>query len=116
MRVLLVLLLVFSVGCATKITQLNPLLPKWERNINNETVDSFLKHRFTDKAYQYLKDIPLVDGFCYTPFVSGVNVWSNLASFFTLNGVGRKVIFEKEMISKWGRWVLYMNIYIMQMT
>ena len=115
MRWLCILLLLF-VGCSTTITEIGPLLPKGERPVHfihpdgkasllrdyNKTLDSFLRYHFTDDAYYYLKDVPLVDAPCRTPYAAGVNVWSNLASLATLTGVGRKVVIRKEMLGRHG--------------
>lgn len=99
------ILLLILIGCSgtRQITNLYDKLPKKEAARKEyKTVDSFLKHTFTDAAYEKLKDIPLIDGPAYTAYVSGVNIWSNIASFFTFNGVGRKVIIPKDKIKKWG--------------
>lgn len=116
MRLLIILLLFFA-GCSSTITEIGPLLPKSERPVNfiaplgktynfrkqNTTIDSFLKYHFTDDAYYYLKDIPLVDGPCSAPYAAGVNFWSSAASFLSLNGIGRKVILNPEMLFKYGK-------------
>ena len=101
------LLLVLLCGCEVEITELKPLLPVKERISAHETVDSFIKHHYTDAAYKVLKDIPLIDGPCLTPYVAGVNVWTNILSFFSGNGIGRKVIVRTDWLSNGGALILH---------
>ena len=101
MRVM-ILSLILLCGCGIEITELKPLLPERQRIAAHETVDSFLKHHYTAEAYKALKDIPLVDGPCNTPYVAGVNFWTNLISFFAGTGVGRKVVLRPWMITRHG--------------
>ena len=102
MRAIFAIVLAFLVGCASPVTELNPLLPEHQRKDAHATVDSFLKHHFTDKAYKALKDIPVVDGPCNTPYVAGVNFWTNALSLLAGTGVGRKVVLRPWMITKYG--------------
>lgn len=102
MRTLFALFLLLIAGCGVEITELKPLLPIQQRISAHETVDSFLKHHYTAKAYEALKDIPVVDGPCQTPYVAGVNFWTNATSLFSGIGVGRKVVVRSWMISQYG--------------
>jgi len=93
--------LVLSSGCASSrtVTNLEEYLPKEEFNSEYlSTTDELLQHYFTTRAYDALKDIPLIDGLGH--YAAGVTVWSNLLSFFTFNGVGRKVVLESDMLKK----------------
>jgi uncharacterized protein YceK len=104
----LLLVCVLLGGCSSfrSYTEIGPLMPKEERKEQSEDLDSFLRHHFTDKAYEALKDIPLIDGPSVTPYAAGVNFWSNAVSLFTLNGVGRKVVCSKEHLSQMGKEIL----------
>ena len=92
-------------GCSSfrTYTDIGPLMPEQEIGREyNEDLDSFLRHHFTDMAYEAIKGIPLINGPAITPYAAGVNFWSNALSFFTFNGVGRKVIMEKSQLTKHG--------------
>lgn len=116
MRHLAILIVLLFSGCNSQITNIGPLLPKEDMPVDfitpqgerkifrdyNRTIDSFLRYHFTDKAYSVLKDIPVIDGICYKPYAGGVNFWSNLISLICFNGIGRKIIIEKEMIKTFG--------------
>ncbi len=110
-----ILLLILLCGCGMEITELKPLLPVRQRISAHETVDSFKKHHFTAKAYKALEDIPLVDGLCATPYVAGVNGWTNLISFFAGTGVGRKVVVRPWMITKHGGTKVLFHEYLHQL-
>lgn len=112
----LILILALFVGCATPMTNIGELFPESQKptdfiaptgerfifNDQNKTIDSFLRYHFTEDAYYYLKEIPLVDGPCYEPYAAGVNGWANMASLLSFNGVGRKVIINRENITRCG--------------
>jgi len=93
-------------GCAgyRSVTNLEKYLPEKDlKLVYNQELDSLLQHYFTPEAYSEIKDIPLIDGPAFTPYAAGVNFWTNLASFITFNGVGRKVIAPWEDIKNiWG--------------
>jgi len=110
-----ILLLILLCSCSIEITELNPILPANQRMSTNETVDSFKKHHFTIKAYDAIEGIPLVDGPCATPYVAGVNFWTNLISLFTGTGVGRKVVARPWMISRYGGTKVLFHEYLHQL-
>ena len=99
-------LLPINSGCASsrRITDLRGALPKDQAGLPyHATVDAVLRHYFTDKAYAAVKDIPLIDGPSMSGYAAGTTFWSNLVSLLSLNGIGRKVIFPKELLRKeWG--------------
>jgi len=70
-------------GCYTTVTELKTEPPA--------KIAKILNHHLLPDAYSAIECIPTVEGYDRT-FVSGVNIWSNLGAFFTLNGWGRKVI------------------------
>jgi hypothetical protein len=71
-------------------------------NPNHKTVDKIKKYYFTDKAYDAIKKIPAIDGPAMSSYSAGVNFWSNVASFLTCNGVGRKVVTPESSLGQWG--------------
>jgi hypothetical protein len=99
------LLLLMQPGCASsrKIIELDSLLPKKQAKFKKyKTVKSTLDHYFTKEAYRAIKGIPLIKGPAINGYVAGVNFWSNLVSFLSLNGTGRKVIIPEEMLANQG--------------
>jgi len=105
---LLILLSALS-GCAgtREITDLSQYLPDKEAKLaHNQTVDTVKQHYFTEAAYSAIKDIPLINGPDITPYAAGVNFWSNLASFVSFNGVGRKVVADDGFLKKRGVFTL----------
>jgi len=87
------ILLVFLIGCAghRNITNLSTILPDDEVGpAYHVTVDSVLRHYFTEEAYEVIKDIPLVNG--PGGYAAGTTFLSNVLSVITGNGFGRKVI------------------------
>ena len=92
-KLLLVLILIFP-GCATQTTTFQPM-PKPSGLAGFNSIESAISHYFTPEACQVINDIPLLYGHVIVPFVSGVNVWSNIASFLSFNWWGRQVIISK---------------------
>jgi len=93
------------VGCASsrQITHLRGYLPIKEAKLaHHKTVDSVLRHYFTDEAYAAIKDIPTINGPAYSGYAAGTSVLSSIASFLTFNGVGRKVIIPTRLLGSWG--------------
>lgn len=103
---LLFLLLFFITGCTTTVSN----LPNQRRNSvlkQYACVDDVIKHYFRDGAYQAIKDIPVIYGNTFNPFVSGVNIWSDLGSIFLGNGWGRQVIVQDDdLYGTWGLRIL----------
>jgi hypothetical protein len=100
----LVLLVVLS-GCAGTrgITDLQEFLPEAEAQlVQHRTVDSVLHYYFTDEAYAAIKDIPLIDGPAFSGYAAGTTFLSNVASFVSFNGWGRKVIVPSDLLHEWG--------------
>jgi len=96
-------------GCAgtREITDLSQYLPDKEAVLEqNQSVDSFKKHYFTDEAYEAIKGIPVINGPDITPYAAGVNIWSNIASFVSFNGVGRKVVADEGFLKERGVFTL----------
>ena len=85
MRVLLLLLLVLM-GCNTVEIQ------TIRKDKKIFVVSEILEQQFTSEALSALHNIKIYEGFHFHSYVTGVNIWSNIASFITFNGVGRKVI------------------------
>lgn len=69
---------------------------------NHQNIDKIKSHYFAPKAYEAIKPIPAIDGPAMSGYSAGVNFWSNLASFLTCNGVGRKIIVPESSINMWG--------------
>lgn len=109
--------LVFSIGCTNTryydslegITTTSQL--KKFKKINS-TPDSILGRYFTEEAHDAVKDIPVIDGFMFRPFVVGVNAWSSLAGIFTLNGCNRKVVVSKDHLATHGGVGTFLHEYI----
>lgn len=98
-----VALIVLLCGCSSQIVDLHEYLPERERIERHKTTDSVFKYYFTDEAYAAIKDVPVIEGFTIGgSYVAGANFWGNLASFATLNGIGRKMIMNKETIQNHG--------------
>jgi hypothetical protein len=105
MKRVLIILLIFLAGCAStrEITDTRPYLSEQElKNPNHVTVDKIKRHYFTDKAYEAIKNIPAIDGPAASGYSAGVNFWTNIASFITCNGVGRKIITPEKSMHQWG--------------
>ena len=100
-NLLIILTLLLISGCAgtREITDLTPHLPD---NSPKTTIKEIKEQYFTQEAYKQIKDIPLIDGPAFSAYAPGVNFWSNLASFISCNGIGRKVIAPSDSIKKWG--------------
>lgn len=78
MKYLVILLALLSLqGCAIE-------------TVNGKPVNDVLQEHFTPEAYNAIKDIPAEYGGAQAYAV--VNVWSQLAAFFSGHGLGRKVI------------------------
>lgn len=63
-----------------------------------KTLDEYREDVYTIKAYNVIKNIPLVDGPTFSPYASGTGFWSTLAAVITLNGFNRKVIIPEDFI------------------
>lgn len=107
MHKFLFLIVILLNGCASSnfITKLTP--PGLHNGqspdhslCNYSSIDDLKKKHFTKDAYEAIKNIPTIDGNIISPFVSGVNLWSNIASFILFNGIGPKVIVSKQNISR----------------
>ncbi len=99
----LAILLLFFVGCSSPLVSLHDYLPPKERVAHHETVDTVLKHYFTDEAYEALKDIPVLDGPAIAgSYVGGANFWGTLVSIISFNGWGRNIIVDPEALKIWG--------------
>lgn len=99
----MVLLVLFLSGCYVQYDNIRDTLPVKQQNaIHHETVDTVLKHYFTDEAYAAIKEIPMVEGAAYTPYVVGVNGWSVFVSVLIGNGYERKVIMTRGSLKSWG--------------
>lgn len=85
------LFLILLCGCASEITSLDGYL-KPKQVEKYKTVDNLKRHFFTDEAYEAIKDIPAIHGYSGHGWAPGVNIWTNIGSFLTLTGVGRRVI------------------------
>lgn len=109
MKYVFLTLLVILTGCAgtREITKMEDHLTQAElKNPNHETVDKIKQHYFTPEAYEVIKKIPVINGPAVSGYSAGVNFWSNLASFVTCNGVGRKIIIPDSSLEQWGVAVL----------
>lgn len=93
----LVLTIIFLAGCSSTITNLSEITPYGKDKIT--TLDNLRKQIYTDDAYEAIRDVPLIDGPAFCPYVAGVGFWSNLASFVSFNGVGRKLIIPPKYIT-----------------
>lgn len=103
MRFLILLILVTGCAGSRQVTDLREMLPDNELSIaQHETVDSVLRHYFTDEAYEAIKDIPLIDGPALSGYAAGTTFLSNVASLVSFNGWGRKVIIQADLLLKWG--------------
>jgi hypothetical protein len=92
-------------GCAgtREIIDLASFLPKKEQTAKHHaSVAASLEHYFTPQANEVLQEIPAIAGPGFSGYAAGVNFWSNLASFISFNGVGRKVILPPDTLAQWG--------------
>lgn len=79
------------------------MLPKVERGFpHHNTVDDIKRRYFTDAAYEAIRHIPTVVGPTGHAYAAGSTFLSNVASFLTFNGVGRKVVVTRSKIEGWG--------------
>lgn len=111
-RIFALMLLVWCTGCANgrEIKYLSKYMDAKDRTVvldngalmSLNTVDDVLKWYFTDDAYEAIKDIPVINGPLDTGYASGVNIWTDIASFLTLNGVGRKVVLHENKLKMHG--------------
>jgi hypothetical protein len=104
-NVLAAFLVILMAGCSgtREITKMEDYLTPAElENPNHQTVDKIKKHYFTEEAYKAIKTIPAIDGPAFSGYSAGVNFWSNVASFVTCNGIGRKVIAPEGSLAQWG--------------
>lgn len=102
MRIGLVIFLIFLTGCASsrQIEDFRPYLKEDQlAEIGSSSLDDIKKHFFTEEAYQAIKDIPLVVGPAITGYAAGTTFLSQVASFLTFNGVGRKVILTSDFLN-----------------
>lgn len=104
-KLISVIFIIMLTGCASsrEIKTMAECLSKEElKNPNHVTIDKIKKYYFTKKAYEAIKRIPAIDGPAINGYAAGVNVWSNIASFVTCNGIGRKIIVPKKSVAQWG--------------
>jgi len=59
---------------------------------------SVLGAYFTPAAHKAVKDIPVIDGLMFRPFVVGVNFWSSLGGVLLFNGCERKVVISRRFL------------------
>jgi len=74
-------------------------LTKIRTNKEYLDIDTQLKKHFTPEAQKALTDIKIYEGLHINSYVVGVNFWSNLISFLTFNGLGRKIISSQGTLS-----------------
>jgi hypothetical protein len=105
MKHILIILILLLAGCSStrEIIEMEPYLSEAElENPNHQTVDKIRKFYFTNTGYEAIKSIPVIDGPALSSYSAGVNFWSNVASFLTCNGTGRKVITTESSLGQWG--------------
>lgn len=91
MRYILALLLSLFAGCNTiELTRIRTNDKYAENGYLN--IDVQLARHFTPEAQVAIQDIKIYEGLHINSYVVGVNFWSNLISFITFNGLGRKII------------------------
>jgi len=95
----LILLVIFFCGCFAPINNIGHFLPETQRLNRHKTVDRIKRHYFTPEAYMAIKDIPTINGIAYTPWVSGVNIWTNILGILSLSGTGRQVIVSSDSLT-----------------
>lgn len=99
MRTIVAFYLLISIcGCAAsnKIVELD--YPAPSGLYGYKSTNDLLNRHFTPSARYALLDIPIIDGNTIRPFVSGVNIWSNIASFVMFNGTGKKIIIDRDAL------------------
>jgi hypothetical protein len=90
-------------GCSSQISDLRPYLSEKELQLEqNTSIAAIQSHYFTTEAMAAVESIPALDGPGMSGYAAGVNVWANIASFVTLNGVGRKIILPPSTLAQWG--------------
>lgn len=97
----------FLTGCASsrEITSLDGVLSAEEYSARQEhhCVDSLRKFYYVPEAYDFIKDVPVIDGLSFgNAYAAGTTFLSSVASFFTFNGLGRKVILSVGRLQKAG--------------
>lgn len=69
----------------------------------NVSVDAFLKQIFTDKAYDAIKDIPVVTGPLFgTGLASGTSLTSKIISFFMFADWKRRAVLSEVGLKEYG--------------
>ena len=61
--------------------------------------NSVLSYYFTQEAQAAVAHIPVIDGIMVQPFVTGVNIWSNIAGIITINGWKQRVVISKSYLT-----------------
>jgi hypothetical protein len=95
--ILLGYLCIGLVGCYTPITE-----------VNGRPIRELIQEEFTDDAAKALESVEIVDGPAIKGYAAGTTFLSNLASFITGCGWGRKVILDTDdfqgpdSIGPWG--------------
>lgn len=103
MKYISIILLLLFTGCYTTYDIVEDKLPLKQIGYEeHQTVDTILKYYFTKKAYEVIKDIPMIDGVAKMPYVVGVNGWSIFASILVGNGYSRKVVMTDSSLKFWG--------------
>jgi len=100
MKLIIASLLLVLIGCAG-FRQVDNL----DGHVENDlfvTVRDVLKHCLTDSAFVAVRDIPLINGPAVSAYAAGTTFGSNIVSFLTFNGVGRKVIVSDCSFDRWG--------------
>lgn len=94
-KVLTVLLTALLTSCSTiEVSELPPMpAPSSMRGF--KSVEQALATKFTPEALDAIKQIPVIYGQMYVPFVTGVNIWSDIAGILLFNGASRQVIFSR---------------------
>lgn len=92
MRYFFGLFLSLLVGCNTvEITSVRTK-DKCEDAQRRIYIADVISANFTPEAQSAVSEIKIYEGFHFYSYVAGVNFWSDLASFLTFNGIGRKII------------------------
>lgn len=90
----LLLILVLLAGCNTiEITSLQK---------DNLEIKCILEKHFTEEALAIISNIKIYEGLHIYPFVTGVNLWSDIAGLLTFNGFGKKIIASQGSLHKDG--------------